>query len=128
MSVEGQSNKVVYVVDDDPSVLKAIGRLLASEGVKYRTFDDPESFLASIKANPIPVVILDVWMDRLTGLELQSKLQNLSPHTRVIVMTGRSDAGVRQTAMKMGACAFLLKPFGDLELLSAVQAAFAANP
>lgn|SRR5690349_2971267 len=127
MSTEGQTTKEVYVVDDDPSVLKAVGRLLASEGVKYCAFNDPDSFLASIKANPIPVVILDVWMDGITGLELQSKLQNVSPRTRVIIMTGRSDGGVRQTAMKMGASAFLVKPFGDLELINAVQAAFAAS-
>jgi FixJ family two-component response regulator len=127
MSIEGQSSKVVYIVDDDPSVLKAIGRLLASEGVKYQTFDDPDRFLTSIKANPIPLVILDVWMDGITGLELQSKLRNVSPHTRVIIMTGRSDTGVRQTAMKMGASAFLVKPFGDLELMNAVQAALAAS-
>jgi len=127
MSIEGQASKVVYVVDDDLSVLKAIGRLLASEGVKYRTFDDPDNFLASIKAHPTPVVILDIWMDGITGLELQSKLQHISPQTRVIIMTGRSDGGVRKTAMKMGAAAFLVKPFGDLELMNAVQAALAAS-
>jgi two-component system response regulator HydG len=127
MSMGDETSRVVYVVDDDPSVLKAIGRLLASVGVKYRTFDDPDSFLASIKSNPIPVAILDVWMDGITGLELQSKLLNISPHTRVIIMTGRSDGGVRQTALKMGASAFLVKPFGDLELINAVQAAFAGS-
>jgi two-component system response regulator HydG len=127
MSAENHTSEVVYVLDDDPSVLKAIGRLLASEGVPYRTFDDPDSFLDSIKTDPSPVVILDVWMNGITGLELQAKLQNVSPHTRVIIMTGRSDSGVRQTAMKKGASAFLLKPFGDLELLNAVRAAFAAS-
>ena len=123
----GDETRVVYIVDDDASVLKAIGRLLASVGVKYRAFDNPDSFLASIRANPIPVAILDVWMDGITGLELQSKLHNVSPQTRVIIMTGRSDGGVRKTAMKLGASAFLVKPFGDVELINAVQAAFASS-
>ena len=127
MSTEHPSSEVVYVLDDDPSVLKAIGRLLASEGVQYRAFDNPDNFLASVKTDPSPVVILDVWMNGITGLELQSKLQNLSQQTRVIIMTGRNDRGVRQTAMQLGASAFLVKPFGDLELINAVQGAIAAS-
>lgn len=123
MSVENHSNRVVYVLDDDQSVLKSIYRLLISEGFQCRTFDDPENFLASVIANAIPVVILDVWMEGITGLEVQSKLQRVAPRTRVIIMTGRSDGGVRKTAMSMGATAFLIKPFGDLELIDAIELA-----
>ena len=127
MSVESYKNEVVYVLDDDPSVLKAIGRLLVSEGFQCRTFNDVDRFLDSVIADAIPVVILDVWMEGITGLEVQSKLQRISPRTRVIVMTGRSDSGVRKTAMKMGASAFLVKPFGDLELISAIEVALTAK-
>src|SRR5262249_9240474 len=127
MSVESHRSTAVYVLDDDPSVLKSIGRLLVSEGFQCHTFDDPDIFLNSVKANAIPVVILDVWMEGITGLEVQSKLQRVSPRTRVIIMTGRSDGGVRKTAMKMGASAFLIKPFGDLELISAIEIAMTAK-
>lgn len=127
MSAEKSATKAVYVVDDDPSVLRSIGRLLNSEGVDVRTFDDPNRFLESIEKEAVPVVILDVWMEHVTGLELQSKLLRRSPQTRVIIMTGRNDPGVRQTAMKMGASAYLVKPFGDVEFLNAVRAALAAR-
>jgi two-component system response regulator HydG len=127
MSVEGHRNTVVYVLDDDPSVLKSIGRLLVSEGFQCCTFHDPDIFLESVMINAIPVVILDVWMEGVTGLEVQSKLQRVSPRTRVIIMTGRTDGGVRQTAMKMGASAFLVKPFGDWELINAIEVALTAK-
>ena len=127
MSAKHGTNEVVYVLDDDLSVLKSIGRLLVSEGFECRTFDDPASFLAAIQTSSVRVAVLDVWMEGLSGLEVQSKLRNLSPQTRVIVMTGRSDAGVRKTAIKMGASAFFTKPFGDLEFIGAVRDAFATK-
>jgi two-component system response regulator HydG len=127
MSAEKSAADAVYVVDDDPSVLRSIGRLLNSEGVQVRTFDDPNRFLESVTKESVPVVILDVWMENMTGLELQSKLLRQSPKTRVIIMTGRNDPGVKQTAMKMGASAYLVKPFGDLEFINAVRAALSAH-
>lgn len=127
MSAEKSATEAVYVVDDDPSVLRSIGRLLNSEGVQVRTFDDPNRFLESIAKESAPVVILDVWMENMTGLELQFKLLRQSPKTRVIIMTGRNDPGVKQTAMKMGASAYLVKPFGDLEFINAVRAALSAH-
>ena len=108
MSAEKFATDAVYVVDDDPSVLRSIGRLLNSEGVKVRTFDEPNRFLESSESESVPVVTLDVWMQNMTGLELQSKLLRRSPKTRVIIMTGRNDPGVKQTALKMGASAYLV--------------------
>ena len=122
MSVETITGEAIYVLDDDPSVLKSIGRLLASEGFRFRAFSDPESLLASISGHPVPVVVLDVWMEKMTGLEVQLKLSHLSPATRVIIMTGRTDPGVRQTAMGMGAAAFLVKPFDDEEFVTVLRA------
>ena len=127
MSDEKSTTDPVYVVDDDPSVLRSIGRLLNSEGVEVRTFNDPNRFLESVETESVPVVVLDVWMENMTGLEVQSKLLRQSPRTRVIIMTGRNDPGVRQTALKMGASAYLVKPFGDHEFINAVRAALSTH-
>jgi len=127
MPVEASASESVYVLDDDPSILKAIDRLLATEGIKTRGFSDPADFLASIETHPVPVAILDVWMDRMTGLEVQSKLTRISPHTQIIIMTARGDPGVKQTASEMAAIAFFVKPFDDEEFISAIRTALAVN-
>jgi FixJ family two-component response regulator len=123
MPRETAAGEIVFLVDDDAGVLTAIGRLLTSDGFTVRSFSDPHEFLAHVEANPVPLVILDVWMEQMTGLEVQAKLARISPHTRVIVMTGRKDPGAEQTAMEFGAVAFFLKPFDDEEFLAAVHRA-----
>ena len=126
MPADTITTDAVYVLDDDPSMRKSVGRLLASAGFQFRTFSDPDRLLASVVEQAVPVVILDVWMEKMTGLEVQSKLSHLSPRTRVIIMTGRNDPGVRQTAMDLGAAAFFVKPFDDEEFVQAVRASLAA--
>ena len=82
------SSEVVCLVDDDPSVLKAVSRLLASDGFSIRAFNEPNGFLAHVEDHAVPLVILDIWMEQLNGLEVQAQLSALSPHTRVIIITG----------------------------------------
>jgi Response regulator containing CheY-like receiver, AAA-type ATPase, and DNA-binding domains len=76
-----------------------------------------------VEANPVALVILDVWMEQMTGLEVQAKLSRISPGTRVIIMTGRKDPGAEKTALDFGAVAFFLKPFDSEEFLAAVHRA-----
>ena len=83
--------KEVCLVDDDPSVLKSMHYLLASEGFKIRTFNKAEDFLAHASKNHVPVVVTDIWMDQVTGLELLARLCAISPKTKVIVITARED-------------------------------------
>jgi len=78
-----------------------------------------------VETNPVALVILDVWMEQMTGLEVQAKLSRISPATRVIVITGRKDPGAEKTAMDFGAVAFFLKPFDAEEFLAAVHRALA---
>ena len=120
--------KTVCLVDDDPAVLKAIARLLASDGFCVRAFNEPRSFLAHVETNTVPLVVLDVWMEQMTGLEVQAELYALSPRTRVIIMTGREDDASKVAATKWGAVAFFIKPFDDNQFLSAVRGALACNP
>lgn len=126
MPQETAATEIVFLVDDDAGVLTSIGRLLRSAGFAVRAFREPGDFLAHVEGTRVPVVILDVWMEKMTGLEVQAKLARISPSTRVIIMTGRKDAAAEETAMEFGAHAFFLKPFDDEEFLAAVRRALAA--
>jgi FixJ family two-component response regulator len=117
---------VVCLLDDDPSVLKAVGRLLSSAGWCVKQFSEPDEFLVYAKIHRVPVAVIDVWMPLMNGLEVQSRLRELSPTTRVIIFTGKDDPRVRSTALNEGASAFLTKPFDDDELLTAVRLALAS--
>jgi two-component system response regulator FixJ len=116
---------VVCLLDDDPSVLKGLGRLFASVDLDTETFTDPEKFLAYARTHRPAVALIDVHMPQMNGLEVQSQLSRISPSTRVIIFTGKDDPLVRSTAMNAGASAFLPKPFDDEALLTAVRLALA---
>jgi two-component system, LuxR family, response regulator FixJ len=89
-------------------------------------FSDPEKFLDYARTHRPGVAVLDVCMPQMSGLEVQSRLREVSPSTRVIVFTGKADALVRSTALNAGASAFFTKPFDDQELLTAVRLALAS--
>ena len=127
-SSEKSDTEIVCLVDDDLSVLKSIERLLKSDGLSVRAFNKPKEFLSHVQAHPVPVVILDIWMEEMSGLELQAQLSGLSPGTRVIVITGRDDSAAKLTALQMGVTAFFTKPFDDDQFLNAVQGALAIHP
>ena len=122
---EKPAPEIVCLVDDDFAVLKSIGRLLASDGFSARSFDKPKDFLAHIRTNAVPVVVLDLLMGQMNGLEVQAQVAALSPRTRVIVITGREDPKMKEAVLRAGAVAFFSKPFDDGEFLGAVRAALA---
>jgi FixJ family two-component response regulator len=115
------SAEVCYLVDDDPSVRKSISRLLESEGFNVRAFGEPEDFLNHMATNPVRLVVLDIWMERMTGMELLAHLCARSPGTRVIFITGHEDHAAEATVMQAGAFAFFIKPFDDKKFIAAVR-------
>jgi two-component system response regulator FixJ len=117
----------VCLVDDDSSVLRSMQYLLASDGLKVRAFNMPEEFLAYAATHPVPVVVTDIWMEKVTGLEILARMCALSPRPRVIVITARDDLAARATAMAIGPVAFFIKPFNDEEFLAAVHEALNQN-
>ena len=123
MIADANAPEIVCLVDDEASVLTAIGRLLASDGFSVRSFNDPNAFLAHVETHPVAVAIVDIWMEQMTGLEVQVKLRRLSPETRVIIMTGRQDPAIEGMVMDAGAAGFFTKPFDDHEFLAAVHRA-----
>jgi two-component system response regulator FixJ len=127
-SGEKSEAEIVCLVDDDLSVLKSIQRLLASEGLSVRAFSQPKEFLTHVQNHSVPVVILDIWMEEMSGLELQARLSGISPGTRVIVITGRDDPAAKLTTLQLGVIAFFTKPFDDDQFLNAVRGALAMHP
>ncbi len=119
---------VVCLVDDDESVRKSIVRVLESAGFKVQAFSEPDAFLRHLRMHSVPVAILDIWMDNMTGMELLAHLCARSPNTRCIFITGREDHAAEITVMQAGAFAFFVKPFDNKRFLQAVQDALCAAP
>src|SRR5262249_54694201 len=119
-SADADGNEVC-IVDDDPSVLKSMHYVLATEGFKGRRFNKAEDFLEHAGKNRVPVVVTDIWMDGVTGLEVLARLCAISPKTKVIVITAREDLAARATAMAIGPVAFFMKPFNDEKFIAAVR-------
>jgi two-component system, LuxR family, response regulator FixJ len=117
----------VCLIDDDVSVLKSMQYMLASEGFKVRPFSKAEDFLAYAATTHVPLVVTDIWMDEVTGLEVLARLCAISPKTKVIVITAREDLAARATAMAIGPVAFFMKPFDNEKFLAAVRDALNAT-
>ena len=113
----------ICLLDDDLSILKALERLLKSDGFHVERFHEPAAFLSAVGKSPCRVAILDVWMPDMNGLEVQAVLRKDCPETRIIFISGRDDPSVRQTALEAGALGFLSKPFDDEILLQLVRKA-----
>jgi two-component system response regulator FixJ len=122
---QDSTTEEVCLVDDDASVLRSMQYLLASDGIKVRPFNKPEEFLAHAATHRVPVVVTDIWMERVTGLEILARMCAISPRPRVIVITAREDLAARATAMQIGPVAFFIKPFNDEDFLAAVRDALA---
>jgi RNA polymerase sigma factor (sigma-70 family) len=118
---------VVYVVDDDPSVGKALERLIRSAGYDVRTFTSPLDFLRTVHPDAPACLILDVNMPALNGLELQEYLADKEISLPIVFISGLGTVPMSVKAMKAGAVDFLPKPFNDEDLLSAVSLAIDAD-
>jgi FixJ family two-component response regulator len=116
----------VYLVDDDPLVRRSLTRLLESAGYKVESFAEPNRFLQRFLGHPAPIVILDIWIENATGMELLADIYARSPATRLIFITGRHDHARETTVKQAGAFAFLNKPLDPKLFLDAVQSVFEA--
>src|SRR5262245_61343114 len=82
-------HQTVSLLDDDPSVVKATSRLLSSAGWKVASFTDPIEFLTYAQAFHPQVVVLDILMPEMDGLEVQKRLRSFSPTSQVIILTSK---------------------------------------
>jgi FixJ family two-component response regulator len=123
MSNEQAQQPVVFVVDDDASMRKALANLIHSVGLRAETFASAPDFLAVELPDAPSCLILDVRLPGLSGLDFQAKLASAKIEIPIVFITGHGDIPMTVRAMKAGAVEFLTKPFRDQDLLDAVQLA-----
>jgi FixJ family two-component response regulator len=109
------------VVDDDPSVLRALARLIRAAGLEARAFSTPAAFLQAHDPATPGCLVLDLALPGLNGLELQQALALSDCARPIVFITGRGDVPTSVRAMKGGAVDFLTKPVNDRDLLAAVH-------
>jgi FixJ family two-component response regulator len=118
---------IVYVVDDDADVLKAVERLLESVGLEVVAFASPQQFLEGYDRSAPGCLVLDLAMPGLSGLELQRMLEREASYLPIVFLTGRGDIAASVQAMKHGATDFLTKPVDDVVLTAAIREALAKD-
>jgi len=112
---------LIYIVDDDDSMREAIELLLRTVGYETMPFGRASEFLAKYNPNQHAVLVLDVRMPEMSGLEVQQQLNRAGAMLPVIFMTGHGDIPMAVQAMKDGAFDFLTKPFRDQDLIDRIN-------
>ena len=112
---------IVFVVDDDPSVCRAIKRLVESVGLHVEMFGSASEFMSSSRPEIASCLVLDIRLPGIGGLDFQRELAGADIHIPIIFITGHGDIPMSVRAMKAGAIEFLTKPFRDQDLLDAIQ-------
>jgi len=119
----GNSPSMIYVVDDDESMRKAVSMLLRSVGYQVETFASATEFLAAPLSDVPSCLILDVRLKGQSGLAVQEQFAASKMTIPIIFMTAHGDIAMSVKAMKAGAMDFLAKPFRDQDMLDAVESA-----
>src|ERR1700733_2838485 len=118
-----EAEPIVFVVDDDPSVCRAIRRLIGSVGLQVELFGSAQEFLRSKRADGPGCLVLDIRLPGISGLDFQRQLAEANIHIPIIFITAHGDIPMTVRAMKAGAVEFLTKPFREQDLLDAIQLA-----
>ena len=118
-----QPTSIVFVVDDDPSVRRAIKVLLESVGLAVELFGSAKEFLLGRPADSPSCLVLDIRLPGVSGLDFQRQLAEAKINIPIIFISAHGDVPMTVRAMKAGAIEFLTKPFRDQDLLDAVQVA-----
>jgi FixJ family two-component response regulator len=118
-----QCQLLSVVVDDDESVRESLPDLLREFGFAARAFSSAKDFLSSGCVDETSCLLLDIAMPGMSGPELHQELKRLGKQIPVIFITGQRDDMLRARVLKQGAAGFLLKPFGDSDLLAAIKTA-----
>ena len=117
------SRRIVFVIDDEPSVRRSLSRLLKAAGYDVEVFASAQDFLRHESDDELACLVLDVKMPGLNGLELQEALTAANRHVPIIFVTGHGDIPTSVRAMRGGATDFLSKPFDADNLIAAIERA-----
>lgn len=118
---------VVFVIDDDPSLRRALARRLRAAGLQVETYASAEAFLDRSAGAEVGCLVTDLCMPGLSGLDLQASLARSGHTLPMVFISGHGDVRTSVQAMKAGAVTFLPKPFTDGEFLAAVREALARS-
>jgi len=118
-----EPDAIVFVVDDDPSVRRAIKRLVESVGLHVELFGSATEFMNSSHPDVPSCLVLDIRLPGISGLDFQRELLKTKKEIPTIFITAHGDIQMTVRAMKAGAVEFLTKPFRDQDLLDAIQIA-----
>jgi len=118
---------IVYVIDDDPGIRQALGRLFRSVGLRVELFTSANELLQKDLPAVPSCLVLDIRLPGLSGFDLHAELTKANIHIPIIFVTGHGDIPMSVQAMKAGAIDFLTKPFRDQDMLDAVTAAIARD-
>jgi FixJ family two-component response regulator len=121
MTAQPELPSVVFVVDDDASVRRAMQLLFQSVGLQAEVFASTAEFLRNKPADVPCCLVLDVRLPGLSGLDFQTELVKANIQVPIVFMTGHGDIPMTVKAMKAGAIEFLPKPFRDQDMLDAVR-------
>lgn len=114
----------IHIVDDDPSVLRALRRLLRSWEMNVRTFESGEAFLSDLRRSPeVDCAVIDIQMPGMTGFEVQARMIRAGVKVPVIFITAHGEHGVEEHALGSGAAGFLQKPFTEEALVELIRRA-----
>jgi FixJ family two-component response regulator len=119
--------RVVSIVDDDASFLRALQLLLRTAGFRVGAFGSAEEFLRAAPDTPACCLVLDVHLGAQTGFDVHEGLAAAGRRIPTIFMTGQDDAPTRERARHLGAVAYLCKPFEDAALIAAIEQALAGD-
>jgi FixJ family two-component response regulator len=122
-----KANSWIAVVDDDPSVLRALMRLLRTHAFEAKTYGSAREFLAALPEGLPKCLIVDLQMPEMGGLDLLQHLTRNGIQIPTIVITAHNEVGVRERCQSAGAAAFLSKPLQDTSLFAAIADASARD-
>jgi FixJ family two-component response regulator len=121
------SEPTVFVVDDDPALLRLIRKLLAASGRRVETFGSATEFLSAYTPDRTGCLVLDVRMPGMSGLALQEKLSADRIALPILIVTGYGEVPIAVQAMRQGAFDFIEKPFSGQVLVERIEAALAED-
>jgi FixJ family two-component response regulator len=123
MTSEEPDVPIVFIIDDDPSIRRALDNLVRSVGLRAEAFASAAEFFAAKRPDANACLILDVRLPGLSGLDVQTQFAASAPSIPIIFLTGHGDIPMSVRAMRAGAVEFLTKPFREQDMLDAIKLA-----